>query len=139
MPRTVTRYSLLLFGSLALAASMPAAAQEQPSTRRVVRIVAERFLFTPSEITAEVGTTLEIRLTSEDTNHGFRLVDSEGQEVNLTIPRRGRGEVVAIFNAKDPGDYTFECSHVCGAGHNFMRGRIRVKARAETEAEEAAR
>jgi cytochrome c oxidase subunit 2 len=136
MLRNAVRYMLLSGGLMAVVATMPADAQETSPTHRIVNIVAERFVFTPSEITVEVGTTIEIRLTSDDTNHGFRLVDADGQEVNLTIPRRGRGHVVTTFAAKEAGDYSFECSHVCGAGHNFMRGRIRVKARAQVEAAE---
>lgn len=104
-------------------ASAPQAGQ--PETRKTIEVVAERFLFTPSEITVDRGTTLEIHLTSDDTDHGFRII---GTDINVTIPKRGRGEVVAVFEATEAGDYTFECSHICGAGHSFMRGRIRVKA-----------
>ena len=104
-----------------------ARAQGPQGARRVVEVVAERFLFVPSEITVDEGTTLEIHLTSEDTDHGFRIIDSD---VNVVIPKRGRGEAVATFEATTPGDYTFECSQMCGAGHSFMRGSIRVKPRA---------
>jgi cytochrome c oxidase subunit 2 len=96
----------------------------QPAARRTVDVVAERFLFVPSEITVDAGTTLEIRLTSEDTDHGFRIV---GTDINTSIPKRGRGEVTVVFEAQEAGDYTFECSQMCGAGHSFMRGRIRVR------------
>lgn len=84
-------------------------------------------MFTPSEFTVEPGTTVEIRLSSEDTAHGFKLAGPGG--VDVTIPKRGRGEAVVSFEATEPGDYVFECSRMCGAGHSFMRGRIRVKAR----------
>lgn len=100
------------------------AATEQANTRKTIDIVAERFLFMPSEVTVDSGTTLEIRLTSEDTDHGFRII---GTDVNVTIPKRGRGEVIVVFEPKEDGDYTFECSQICGAGHSFMRGRIRVE------------
>ena len=93
---------------------------------------AERFLFTPSEVTVEEGTVLEIRLTSDDTDHGFRII---GSSIDVSIPKRNRGVAVAVFTATTAGDYTFECSHMCGAGHGFMRGRIRVKARASGGAE----
>ncbi len=92
--------------------------------RRVVRIKAERFAFTPSEIAMTVGEEIEIRLKSDDTAHGFRLV---GKDVDLTIPKRGQGEVVAAFKGERAGRYEFECSHLCGAGHSFMRGVIIVK------------
>ena len=96
---------------------------------RVVHIAAERFAFVPSEITAEEGETLELRLTSDDTIHGFRLVGPGGAGTDVAIPKRGRGDVRVRFEASTPGRYTFECSRVCGAGHGFMRGTVRVKAR----------
>jgi len=91
--------------------------------RQVVEVVAERFIFTPSEIRVPVGTTLELRIRSDDTMHGFRIV---GSDVNLAVPKRRQGEVVVIFEATDVGRFRFECSRLCGAGHNFMRGEIVV-------------
>ncbi len=95
---------------------------------RVVEIVAERFSFTPSEVKTTVGTTLTIRLTSDDTAHGFRLI---GTNVNVEIPKRSRGATTVTFSPEEPGRYTFECAKLCGAGHSFMRGVIVVEARAE--------
>jgi cytochrome c oxidase subunit 2 len=94
---------------------------------RVIHVAAERFTFTPSDITVEEGSVVELRLTSDDTDHGFR-VHGLG-DPNVLIPKRGRGDVRVTIDAKAPGDYSFECSHVCGAGHGFMRGVIRVKPR----------
>jgi cytochrome c oxidase subunit 2 len=110
---------------LALVATFSAQA---PADRRVVRIKAERFAFTPSEISMFVGEEIEIRLRSDDTGHGFKLV---GQDVDITIPKRGQGEVALPFKPAKPGRYEFECSHLCGAGHSFMRGVIVVKERKE--------
>ena len=53
--------------------------------RRVVEIVAERFSFTPSQVRVPVGTTLELRVRSEDTMHGFQIV---GQSINVDVPKR---------------------------------------------------
>jgi cytochrome c oxidase subunit 2 len=88
-----------------------------------VRITAERFNFNPSEVTVSEGTTIEFHLTSDDTAHGFRIL---GQSVDVTIPKRGRGEATVTFTPPKPGSYTFECSRMCGAGHSFMRGVIKV-------------
>lgn len=117
----MSRIALLL----ALVATVSAQA---PADRRVVRIKAERFSFTPSEISMLVGEEIEIRLKSDDTSHGFKLV---GQDVDLTIPKRGQGEVAVPFKPAKAGRYEFECSHLCGAGHSFMRGVIVVKERKE--------
>jgi plastocyanin len=87
---------------------------------RVVDIAAERFAFTPSEIRVKAGTRLEIRLQSDDTAHGFHIV---GTDVDIELPKRGRGVATVNFQP-EAGRYTFECSRVCGAGHEFMRGVI---------------
>lgn len=125
--------AVILCGVLTFAMALPAPAQEtaeQPEADRVVEIVAERFLFTPSEITIEAGTTVELLLTSEDTDHGFLLVGPDGLDVGIdvTIPKRNRGTASAFFAPAEPGDYRFECSRMCGAGHRYMSGVIRVKA-----------
>jgi len=87
---------------------------------QVVEITAERFSFTPSEIRVKAGTRLEIRLRSEDTAHGFRII---GTDIDLELAKRGRGVKTVTFEPA-AGRYTFECSQLCGAGHEFMRGVI---------------
>ena len=91
--------------------------------REVVEIVAERFTFTPSEITVTVGSTIELRVRSDDTMHGFRIV---GRDVDVAVPKRRQGEAVVVFEATEVGRFRFECSRLCGAGHNFMQGEIVV-------------
>ena len=106
------------------------AGRGQPATQpRVIHIAAERFAFTPSEITVDEGSVVELRLTSDDTDHGFRVYGLG--DPNVVIPKRGRGDVRITIEAKEAGSYRFECSHVCGAGHGFMRGVIRVKPRGQ--------
>lgn len=97
-------------------------AQGQPAAQ-TVDVAAERFSFTPSEIRTTVGTVLTIRLTSDDTAHGFRII---GSDVNIEIPKRSRGTATVMFMPEAAGTYTFECSKLCGAGHSFMRGVIIV-------------
>jgi cytochrome c oxidase subunit 2 len=97
--------------------------QPAPAPEQTVDVLAERFSFSPSEIKTTVGTTLQIRLESDDTSHGFRIV---GTDVNIEIPKRGRGTTTVTFKAEKAGRYTFECSQLCGAGHSFMRGVIVV-------------
>ena len=89
----------------------------------VVEIVAERFVFTPSRVTVSQGSTIEFRLKSEDTSHGFLIV---GTDIDVIIPKRRQGEAKVTFVADTPGSFRFECSKLCGAGHHFMRGTIEV-------------
>jgi cytochrome c oxidase subunit II len=118
--RRVNRRSVLCAMLVVLLAPPPGSSQD----RKVVRVMAERFTFTPSQIKVKRGTVIEFRLRSDDTNHGFRIV---GSDANVIIPKRGRGEATVIFRADTPGRYTFECSKMCGAGHSFMRGQITVE------------
>jgi cytochrome c oxidase subunit 2 len=95
---------------------------QTPAPAQIVEITAERFSFTPSEVRVKAGAPIEIRLRSEDTNHGFRVA---GSDVDVEIPKRGRG-VAAVRVQLEPGRYTFECSKLCGAGHPFMHGVLIV-------------
>ena len=111
---------------IALAALLPfqAAGAAQPAAR--IEIQAERFTFTPSRVTLTLGEEVRFRLTSEDTSHGFRIL---GTDINVAVPKRGQGDVIVTFTPEKAGRYVFECSRMCGAGHNFMRGELLVKER----------
>jgi cytochrome c oxidase subunit 2 len=117
---------VVLMKKMVLAAALAAvvggtlapALQQKP---QVVEIFVERFSFTPSEFRVKAGAPVEIRLRSDDTDHGFRIV---GTDVNVSIPKRGRGVATVTFVPPEPGRYAFECSKLCGAGHSFMRGTL---------------
>lgn len=101
--------------------------QPDPTTRtpdRVVLISAERFSFSPSRIAVKQGELVELVISSDDTDHGFR-VPAAG--IDAAIPQQGKGEVRVRFIAGVKGEYVFECSRPCGAGHNLMRGVIVVE------------
>lgn len=110
-----------------MAAAAPSGGQEPSSAPRIIHVTAERFAFVPSEITIDEGTRVELRISSDDTAHGFRLVGPG--EIDVEIPKRGRGDIRVTLDAPAPGTYAFECSRVCGAGHGFMRGTLRVRPR----------
>jgi cytochrome c oxidase subunit 2 len=118
----VTRRAWLfsIVGAFAGSAGAFARAGSQPPAQ-VVDVTAERFGFTPSEFRVKAGTPVEIRLRSEDTDHGFRIL---GTDINIIIPKRGKGTATVKFQPPAAGRYTFECSKLCGAGHSFMRGTL---------------
>jgi cytochrome c oxidase subunit 2 len=124
----VRRSQVLLGGLLCFIGVMPQPARSQ--ARRVVRVTAERFAFTPSQIVVESGEEIELRVKSDDTAHGFRVA---GTNVNVVIPKRGHQEVVTTLRVDTPGRYEFECTRMCGAGHNFMRGVLIVRDSAEKQ------
>jgi cytochrome c oxidase subunit 2 len=124
--------------SLSLALALPATAAERRDLTittsqdrttespgpKVIKVSAERFAFTPSEITVEKGTVIEFHLTSEDTDHGFRII---GTDVDVAIPKRRRGETIVRYTADTAGRFVIECSRPCGAGHTSMRATLIVK------------
>lgn len=115
----------LLLSGLAATASKPDGNHSQVSEeKQKVRVVAERFHFTPSRITVPQGTLLAIELSSEDTFHGFRVPKAN---IDVTIPARRRESITVLFSASEKGKYAFECSRPCGAGHTLMRGVIVVE------------
>jgi len=109
---------------IVLVVSTPGAVPTQGPAPRVIEVTAERFEFWPSEIVVAQGEEVELRIRSDDTMHGFRIV---GAGTNVLIPKRGKGYAVTRFTGGAPGRYTFECSRMCGAGHNFMRGVLVVR------------
>lgn len=139
MTRRATSLTSPLLAGVAVCVAIGAAplqdAPERPEPDRVVEIVAERFQFTPAEITLEVGTTVEFRLTSEDTDHGFRIVGPGdiSVDIDVAIPKRNRGEASVLFSPTEPGEYRFECSRICGAGHRYMTGAIEVTPATRTQ------
>jgi cytochrome c oxidase subunit II len=114
---------IALVVSIALAVG-PQAPSPKSQDPKVIRVTAERFAFTPSEIVVEKGTVIEFHLTSDDTDHGFRIVDTE---LNAVIPKRRRGETVVKYLADTAGRFVIECSRPCGAGHTAMRATLVVK------------
>ena len=122
MSHTITRRSLLLALTGILAGSTrtsTGAARNQNA--QVIDIQVERFSFTPSEFRVKAGAPVEIRLRSDDTDHGFQIL---GTDINITIPKRGKGVATVTFVPPSAGQYVFECSKLCGAGHGFMRGTL---------------
>ena len=103
------------------------AQQSDPATRtpeRVVTILAERFTFNPSRITVKQGDLVEFVISSDDTDHGLRI---PAAGIDVAIPQQGKGDVRVRFIAGTKGEFVFECSRPCGAGHNLMRGVIIVE------------
>ena len=97
---------------------------EPPAQKVTVHIVAERFRFSPDEIRIRRGATVEFHLESDDTDHGFRIL---GTDIDRVIPKRGRGAITVVFTPDHAGKYAFECSKICGAGHDFMHGVVVVE------------
>lgn len=101
----------------------PAAGAAAPD-KVTIHILAERFRFSPDQIRVKRGATIEFVLESDDTDHGFHILNTD---VDRVIPKRGRGTLTVTFTPDKSGRYSFECSKLCGAGHEFMHGVLIVE------------
>jgi|HubBroStandDraft_1064217.scaffolds.fasta_scaffold1192342_2 cytochrome c oxidase subunit 2 len=86
---------------------------------KVIEITAQKFEFTPSEITLKKGEPVILRLTSTDRVHGFM---SKPLKVDTDIPA-GKTTDIAV-TPDTTGDFTIICDHYCGTGH----GNVKMKA-----------
>jgi len=87
-----------------------------------VSIVARLFMFQPDTIQVPAGSKVHFQVTSPDVVHGLLIA---GTNVNMMIVP---GHITQFtYTFKKPGDYLIVCNEYCGAGHQFMMGRIRVQ------------
>src|ERR1700759_4514818 len=85
--------------------------QAQTSPRRI-EIQAQRFSFTPAEITITKGETVILALTSKDVPHSLVV---EGLHINAAITK---GHVTEVKVTPDTvGDFKGKCGRFCGSGH----------------------
>ena len=90
---------------------------QDTSRERVIKIVAQRFHYTPNEIVLKRGEPVTLEFTSLDFLHGFK-VPALGVRANLPP---GMTTVVHIQPDK-VGRFVFLCDNFCGAGHEDMNG-----------------
>ena len=84
-------------------------------------ITAQRFTYTPSQITVNRGDNVKLSLTSTDVIHGFQL---DGYGITKTL---NPGETVTVeFLADKVGTFEFRCNIPCGEGHLDMKGSLTV-------------
>jgi cytochrome c oxidase subunit 2 len=105
----------------ALLVSLGPSHADEAEGGRVIKIVAQRFHYTPNEIDLKRGEPVTLEFTSLDFLHGFK-VPALGVRVNL-LP--GRPTLVHITPDKT-GRFVFLCDNFCGVGHEEMNGVIVV-------------
>jgi cytochrome c oxidase subunit 2 len=112
-------FTALLAGS-ALGGAARLLAAESPVE---IRISAKKFEYHPDRITAKVGQSLVLVLTSEDRIHGFKMPDF-GLRTDI-VP--GQETRVSLTPDK-AGNFPYFCDVFCGDGHEDMGGTLVVEA-----------
>jgi len=117
------RFALLLV--IVLVIGVPLAAVLARSNSDAIEMhgkVAENGGWTPSDLTAQVGQSLHLRLTSDDVVHSFAVGQSSLPAVDV-LP--GKWTTTTLMFDR-PGKVTFYCTRWCGPNHWRMRGTIEV-------------
>lgn len=116
--RTLAMVGASALGAIGLGGSLASAAQEP-----VIKIVAQRFRYTPNEIVLKKGQTAVLEFTSLDFVHGFNIPDLK---IRADLPP---GKVTTVrVRFDEAGSYDFLCDNFCGDGHEEMAGRFVVTA-----------
>jgi cytochrome c oxidase subunit 2 len=89
-------------------------------------IRAQIWLFTPSVIQIPAGSTVTFYTTSQDVQHGVKIL---GTNINMMILPGQISTLTATFT--EPGTYQFICHEYCGISHHTMYGQIIVEEAAE--------
>jgi cytochrome c oxidase subunit 2 len=118
----ISRRKLLAVG-VPLAATIASGAWLVPGNdgKKIIRITAQRFQYTPSTIVLRLGEPTLLELTSLDRMHGFYAPDLDVRAD--IIP--GRTTHVPL-TLEEIGEHDFLCDLFCGSGHGEMIGKIIV-------------
>ncbi|WP_317201504.1 cytochrome c oxidase subunit II [Janthinobacterium sp.] len=89
---------------------------------KVIKIVAQRFKYTPNEIVLKTGPPVVLEITALDFMHGFKVPD-----LNLRVDLPPGKPTRLRLTPEKAGVYDFLCDNFCGSGHEEMNGRIIVR------------
>jgi len=99
-------------------ARAPLAADQAPHT---IPITAQRFYFSPNEITVKRGEKVTLLIQSKDVSHGL-LIESLGVRTEV---KKGQNAEVS-FTPETVGTFEGKCAHFCGSGHGSMKFIVHV-------------
>jgi cytochrome c oxidase subunit II len=110
----------LLAGAVLLAgiAGGPLAADQAP---QVISITAQRFSFSPDEITLKKGQEVTLVIESKDVKHGL-VIEDLGVRTEV---KKGESSEVK-FTPTTVGTFGGKCAHFCGKGHGSMKLTVHV-------------
>ena len=121
--RTLAMVGASVAGAIGLGGSVVSAAQPVIKKKPVIKIVAQRFRYTPNEIVLKKGQTAVLEFISLDFVHGFNIPDLK---MRADLPP---GKVTTVrVKFEQAGTYDFLCDNFCGDGHEEMGGRFVVTA-----------
>ena len=121
MNRSVISWAAIILAAIYLPA---ACGQDTPAAVEAheVQVTAKRYEFSPDPITVKKGEHVKLVISAIDHDHGFKL---DAFKINQKL-KKGKATTIE-FTADQAGTFPFKCSHVCGLGHEKMKGTLVVE------------
>jgi len=96
---------------------------QRPGVITVIMRTAEHGNISPRVIRVKKGDVVQLRITSEDVAHGFRIKEFD---VKVYPINPGKFETVE-FVAEEAGTFNFVCNITCSPRHNEVKGQLIVE------------
>ena len=136
--RIVCLFLLSGFNGIA-GSARPANISQADQGVQVIEVTAKKYEYTPSPIRVKLGAKVQLKITSLDKTHGFKInlypdgSDAKGDPGLIFSSKEDcfkiekETPIVVEFEARTPGTYSFHCCNRCGIGHGGMKGQLIVE------------
>jgi cytochrome c oxidase subunit II len=111
---------IILMATVAMAVASAVAAGSASEPRRI-EIVANKFSYSPNEISLKKGEPVVLVLRTTDVTHGLKI---EALGVKSEISKGKDTEIVVT--PMQVGHFVGKCAHFCGKGHGSMTLQVNV-------------
>jgi cytochrome c oxidase subunit II len=123
----------------AVGSAGPTNAPQADQSVKVIEMTAKKYEFSPSPVHVKAGTKVQLKITTLDRKHGFKIEvypDGSDKKGDPGLVFTSKEDCFSVdkdapaameFVAKTPGTYSFKCCVHCGLGHGGMKGQLIVE------------